>query len=209
MRPFTAGGHSTRRDRSRLSDRIGGRLASTARAQPSPAASRPWSVGYDCSGLIMMAYRAAGSRCRVRPSSRCMPGGRFTRSATSCRGTCCLPLAPTARLRIRARRHVHRLRAGHSGGHHPGRRRYPAGGDRCYCAGPPRAIDGSLGFRRLTHVVHAVSGNRLRGRGPTRRTSARGGPGSRAPRRWRARRAAGARSRGPGGRARRSARAAA
>jgi len=32
MRPFTAGGHSTRRDRSRLSDRIGGRLASTARA---------------------------------------------------------------------------------------------------------------------------------------------------------------------------------
>jgi hypothetical protein len=37
MRPFTAGGHSTRRDRSRLSDRIGGRLASTAHAQPSPA----------------------------------------------------------------------------------------------------------------------------------------------------------------------------
>jgi hypothetical protein len=37
MHPFTAGGHSTRRDRSWLSDRIGGRLASTARAQPSPA----------------------------------------------------------------------------------------------------------------------------------------------------------------------------
>jgi hypothetical protein len=29
-------------------------------------------------------------------------------------------------------------------------------------------------------VVHAVSGSRLRGRGPTRRTSARGGPGPRA-----------------------------
>ena len=38
MRPFTAGGHSTKRDRSRLRDRIGGRLASTARAQASPAA---------------------------------------------------------------------------------------------------------------------------------------------------------------------------
>lgn len=36
MRPFTAGSHSARRDRSRLSERIGGRLASTAR-QPSPA----------------------------------------------------------------------------------------------------------------------------------------------------------------------------
>jgi hypothetical protein len=34
MRPFTAGSYSTRRDRSRLSERIGGRLASTARASP-------------------------------------------------------------------------------------------------------------------------------------------------------------------------------
>ena len=36
MRPFTAGSHNARRDRSRLSRRIGACLASTAR-QPSPA----------------------------------------------------------------------------------------------------------------------------------------------------------------------------
>jgi hypothetical protein len=35
--PVTAGGHSTRPNRSQLSDRIGGRLASTVHAQPSPA----------------------------------------------------------------------------------------------------------------------------------------------------------------------------
>jgi hypothetical protein len=37
MRPVTAGGHGTRRDRSGLSDRVGGRPASTAPARPSPA----------------------------------------------------------------------------------------------------------------------------------------------------------------------------
>ena len=38
MRPLTAGGRSTRRERSRLGDRLGGHVASMARAQPSRAA---------------------------------------------------------------------------------------------------------------------------------------------------------------------------
>jgi hypothetical protein len=183
---------------------------------PRMRKSRPGSRR-GCAGRV--ARRATGSASRRAGRRGCSPSMRSSarRLRTLRRSGPGEPSSGAWRWRSvrspgspgQASRHTRRP-ALRSGGHHPGRRLYPAGGgDRRYRAGPPRAIGGILGFRRLAHVVHAVSGSRLRGRGPTRRTSARGGQGSRAPRRWPARRAAGARSRGPGGRARRSARAAA